>query len=62
MDEKRWKGFTQSKAIISKDVGGQFSIFDGAVTGVNMKLEEDKLIVQKWRFQNWPDEHYSTVS
>jgi activator of HSP90 ATPase len=62
MDEKRWKGFTQSKAVISRDVGGQFSIFDGAVSGVNLKLEEDKLIVQKWRFQNWPDDHYSTVS
>ena len=62
MDEKRWKAFTQSKAIISKEIGGQFSIFDGAVSGINLKLEEDKLIMQKWRFQNWPDEHYSTVS
>lgn len=61
LDENRWKGFTQSKAKISQEVGGQFSIFDGAVMGVNMKLEEDKLIMQKWRFQNWHDGHYSTV-
>jgi activator of HSP90 ATPase len=62
MDENRWRGFTQSRAAISKDVGGQFMIFDGAVTGVNVKLEEGKLIMQKWRFQNWEDGHFSTVS
>ncbi|KAI5078487.1 hypothetical protein GOP47_0006158 [Adiantum capillus-veneris] len=61
LDENRWKGFTQSKAKISNEIGGQFFIFDGAVTGVNMKLEEDKLIMQKWRFQNWHDGQYSTV-
>lgn len=61
MDENRWKGFTQSNARISKEVGGEFSIFDGAVTGRNMELVEGKLIVQKWRFGNWPDGIQSTV-
>lgn len=40
MDENRWKGFTQSNAKISKDVGGEFSIFDGSVTGTNVELKE----------------------
>lgn len=62
MDENRWKGFTQSNARISKEVGGEFSIFDGAVTGNNVELEEGKLIAQKWRFGNWPDGLQSTVS
>ncbi|KMT15288.1 hypothetical protein BVRB_3g059970 [Beta vulgaris subsp. vulgaris] len=61
MDENRWKGFTQSNAKISKDVGGEFSIFDGSVTGTNVELKEGKLIVQKWRFGNWPDGIFSTV-
>lgn len=61
MDENRWKGFTQSNAKISRDVGGEFSIFDGSVTGTNVELQEGKLIVQKWRFGNWPDGVYSTV-
>ncbi|GFY99832.1 aha1 domain-containing protein [Actinidia rufa] len=61
MDENRWKGFTQSNARISKEVGGEFSIFDGAVTGTNVELQEGKLIVQKWRFGNWPDGIQSTV-
>ncbi|CAI9765691.1 unnamed protein product [Fraxinus pennsylvanica] len=61
MDENRWKGFTQSNARISKEVGGEFSIFDGSVTGTNVELQEGKLIVQKWRFGSWPDGMVSTV-
>ncbi|KAL2462383.1 Aha1 domain-containing protein [Forsythia ovata] len=38
MDENRWKGFTQSNAQISKEVGGEFSIFDCPVTGTNVEL------------------------
>ena len=62
MDENRWKGFTQSNARISKEVGGEFSIFDGSVTGTNLELEEGKLIVQRWRFGSWPDGMQSMVS
>ncbi|KAK6126860.1 hypothetical protein DH2020_039383 [Rehmannia glutinosa] len=61
MDENRWKGFTQSNARINKEVGGEFSIFDGSVTGQNVELQEGKLIVQKWRFGSWPDGIVSTV-
>ncbi|VAI75165.1 unnamed protein product [Triticum turgidum subsp. durum] len=61
MDDNRWKGFTQSNARISKDVGGQFSLFDGSITGVNEELQEGKLIVQKWRFGSWADGVHSTV-
>ncbi|KAK9921654.1 hypothetical protein M0R45_030156 [Rubus argutus] len=61
MDENRWKGFTQSNAKISKEVGGEFSIFDGSVTGKNLELQNGKLIVQNWRFGNWPDGVWSTV-
>ena len=61
LDENRWKGFTQSNAKISKEVGGEFSIFDGSVTGTNVELQEAKLIVQKWRFGSWPDGVHSLV-
>ncbi|KAI4348795.1 hypothetical protein L6164_009473 [Bauhinia variegata] len=61
MDDNRWKGFTQSNARISKEVGGEFSIFDGSVTGTNVELQEGKLIVQKWRFGSWPDGMQSLV-
>ncbi|GAB2295476.1 hypothetical protein Dimus_029642 [Dionaea muscipula] len=61
MDENRWKGFTQSNASISREVGGEFSIFEGSVMGTNVELQHGKLIVQKWRFGSWPDGVYSTV-
>lgn len=61
MDENRWRGFTQSTARISRDVGGQFSLFDGSITGVHEELQEGKLIVQKWRSGSWPDGLYSLV-
>ncbi|GAU31504.1 hypothetical protein TSUD_332790 [Trifolium subterraneum] len=61
MDENRWKGFTQSNARISKEVGGEFSIFDGSVTGSNLELQEGKLIVQRWRFGSWNDGDQSQV-
>lgn len=61
MDENRWKGFTQSNAKISREVGGEFSLFDGSISGVNKELQEGKLIVQKWRFGSWADGMYSTV-
>jgi activator of HSP90 ATPase len=61
MDENRWKGFTQSNARISKEIGGEFSLFDGSITGVNEELQEGKLIAQKWRFGSWSDGLYSSV-
>lgn len=62
MDENRWKGFTQSNARISREVGGEFSLFDGSISGINEELQEGKLIAQKWRFGSWPDGLYSKVS
>lgn len=61
MDENRWKGFTQSNARISKEVGGQFSLFDGSITGEIVDLQEGRLIVQKWRFSSWADGIHSMV-
>lgn len=61
MDENRWKGFTQSNARISREVGGQFSIFDGSISGVHEELQEGKVIVQKWRSGSWPDGLFSSV-
>lgn len=61
MDDRRWMAFTHSKTQISRDVGGSFTLFDGAVSGTNEKLEANSMIVQKWRFNTWPDNVYSMV-
>lgn len=49
------RGLLKSNAKISRDVSGAISLFDGSVTGMNLELEEGKLIVQKWRFGSRPD-------
>jgi len=42
--------------------GGTFSLFAGTVTGHNVKLVPGSKIVQKWRFNTWPEGHYSNVN
>lgn len=62
LDENRVKAFTQSNASISKEVGGEFSLFNGSIVGKQVELVPCERIVQKWRFSNWPQDHYSTVT
>ena len=54
--------FTQSVAKFDKSEGGAFSFYDGFITGVNEKLEENKKIVQKWKFNNWKDQADLTLT
>jgi activator of HSP90 ATPase len=62
MDSKKHTGFTHSPATISKKVGGKFSAWDGWIYGTNMKLMPGKLIVQKWRGDDWPKGYYSVTT
>ncbi len=61
MDEKKHAEFTGSKASISKEANGKFSVFDGYCHGYNIELVEGKKIVQAWHFaeDGWPDNHFS---
>ncbi|RWS13771.1 activator of 90 kDa heat shock protein ATPase 1-like protein [Dinothrombium tinctorium] len=54
--------FCQGPIELEPNVGGKFKFFDGNVEGIFLKLEEPKLIMQKWRFKTWPSGHYSTVT
>ena len=62
MDEKKHSEFTGSKAKISRKTNGKFSIYDGAIEGENLEIVQDKKIVQKWRYEDWPENHYSTIT
>ncbi|XP_071963527.1 activator of 90 kDa heat shock protein ATPase homolog 1-like [Antedon mediterranea] len=61
-DKNRVEAFTRSSVQMEATKGGKFSLFGGNVTGVFLELEMDKKIVQKWRFSNWPEAHYSIVT
>ena len=64
MDSKKHSKLTEGKAIVSREVGGSFSIFEGALSGKNVELIQDKKIVQTWRGdgENWPKGYYSTIT
>ncbi|MGZ4892297.1 MAG: SRPBCC domain-containing protein, partial [Halobacteriota archaeon] len=62
MDSKKHAEFTHSPAIIDRKVGGEFITFDGWASGTTLELIPDKKIEQKWRADDWPEGHYSTVT
>ncbi|KAK2762062.1 hypothetical protein FQN54_001069 [Arachnomyces sp. PD_36] len=61
-DPQRLAAFTRGppRRFDGAKVGGQFSIFDGNVTGEFVTLDKPTTIVQKWRLAQWPEGHFST--
>jgi activator of HSP90 ATPase len=49
------------KAKISKDEGGEASLFGGAIQARNIELVPGKRVVQAWRSADWPEGLYSIV-
>ncbi len=62
MDSKLHSKITGGKASVSQKEGGKFSVYDGYATGKNIKLVENKIIVQSWRASNWQENHFSTIT
>ena len=62
MDEKKHGKFTGGKAVITRNVGEAFTIYNGEMEGTNLELVPDRKIVQSWRFTNWPKGHFSKVT
>jgi len=54
--------YTQSRAEIEKKVGGKFSLFSGKISGEFVEFVPNSKIVQKWRFDDWPDNVYSKLT
>ncbi|KAJ1678368.1 Co-chaperone, partial [Spiromyces aspiralis] len=52
--------WTRAQASIEPSEGAEFSLFNGHITGRNVKLVPGKLIKQKWRVATWPAGHYSS--
>ena len=62
MDSEKHSKFSGAKAVISRDVNGAFTAYDGFIEGVNIELVPDKKIVQKWRGSDWAEGHYSVAT
>jgi activator of HSP90 ATPase len=61
-DDKLVSAYTQSPARIDRKEGGQFSLFDGSITGTFTSLTPPSTIVQTFRFKEWRDDDLSTVT
>ena len=64
IDSKKHSKLTESKAKISREIGGEFTIFEGDLEGKNIELIQDERIVQSWKSneESWPKTHYSTIT
>ncbi len=62
-DPQRIAAFTRSppKVFEGAKTGGKFEIFGGNVAGEYVELEAPTRIVQRWRLNQWPAGHYSTL-
>lgn len=46
---------TGGEANCSDQVGGEFDVWDGYISGTNIELEQDRRIVQAWRTSQFSD-------
>jgi activator of HSP90 ATPase len=56
MDSKKHSISTGSPAKLSAREGGSYSAHDGYISGKNLQLQKDRLIVQSWRASTWDKE------
>lgn len=54
--------FTQGHVKLDPVKGGKFAMFGGNISGTFQELDPGKKIVQKWRYKQWPEGHFSTVT
>jgi len=62
-DPQRISAFTRAapKLFEGAKKGGKFELFGGNVSGEYLELVEPTKIVQSWRLDQWPKDHYSRL-
>ena len=55
VDEEKQTEFTGSRATSDSRVGGEFTAWDGYITGKYIELKPGKKIVQEWRSSDFPE-------
>ncbi len=61
LDSDAHSAMTGEKATASREVGGEFSAWNGYITGKNLMLIPNKKIVQSWRSSEFPEEAPDSV-
>jgi uncharacterized protein YndB with AHSA1/START domain len=55
---ERWTG---EAAEMSAEAGSEFSLWEGSISGKNLELVKDKMIVQEWYFGEQPEKSIVTI-
>jgi len=61
MNGERHSVATGAPAQITDTEGSNFSAHNGYITGKNLQLIKDKLIVQSWRAQSWSSDELDST-
>ncbi|KAJ8921610.1 hypothetical protein NQ315_010518 [Exocentrus adspersus] len=54
--------FTRGAVKLDPTKGGKFELFGGNIVGTFDELVPAKKIVKQWRYKQWPEGHFSTVT
>ena len=54
--------WTGSEAQMNEEEGSEFSLFDGDISGKNLRFEKDHKIVQEWYFGDQPEPSIVTIT
>jgi activator of HSP90 ATPase len=59
LDSAQFAAFSGRAAVIDRQLGGTFALFNGHIVGRNLELVPDQRVVQAWRVVDWPEGAYS---
>jgi activator of HSP90 ATPase len=61
MNSRQHSAATRARAVVSKQVGGKFSAFDGTIAGRLLAIVPNRLIVQSWRSKHWKETELDSI-
>lgn len=53
--------WTEEEAVMSEEVGAEFSLWGGNIAGKNIEFEQNKKILQQWYFGNQEEDSIVTL-
>ncbi len=61
MDPEKHAALIGAKVTVNLEVGGDFTAFNGAVTGKNLVIVPGRMIVQSWRGNVWAETDLDSI-
>jgi activator of HSP90 ATPase len=61
MDSRQHSRIAGMKVTIGSKPGSKFSVWGGGIHGFTLQLRPNGKIVQAWRSEDWPKDHYSVA-